>query len=232
MAVLVLGTPKGGAGKSTSTLLIGTTLARRGAKVTVIDADKNKDLMDWYGNGGKPIKVIPAGTEDGFVSKLDKEAASADLVIIDLAGAAIGGAMSNIMSRSILRADLVLVPMQPSRLDAKHAARMVDLIKQEAEVLRTSIPFRMFLTQTSEAVPTRATKRIVAQMEKKGFPFLRTQVGKREPFRSLFERDCTLDQLTVKEFPTLPQAVENAEKFTDEVVAVLKSIVAKGKAAA
>lgn len=226
MSILVMGTPKGGAGKSTSTVVLSTTLARRGAKVTVIDADKNLDLMDWYGKGGKPIKVMPAGTEEDFVRKLDAEARSADLVIVDLAGAG-----TQIMSRSILRADLVLIPMQPSKLDAKHAGRMIGLIQQEMDVLRRTIPFRLFMTRTSEAVPTRATKSLIKKMTDQGMPFLTTHLNERVSFKSLFEQNCTLWDLDPKKVSGVPQAIENAEKFTNEVVDVMKAIVS-GRVAA
>ncbi len=227
MAVLVLGTPKGGAGKSTTSVLIGTTLAHRGAKVTIIDTDKNADLIGWYGQGKKKITVSGNVTEEGFIPLLDKAANANDLVIIDLAGAA-----TTVMSRSILRADLVLIPMQPGALDAKHAARMVGLIQQEEQVIRRSIPFRIVMTRTSEGVPTRATKKLVQQMKANGLPFLTTQVNQREPFRSLFELNCSLYDLDPKQFSTLPQAIGNSERLTDEVVEVLKSLVQKGKSAA
>ena len=219
MAVLVLGTPKGGAGKSTTSILIGTVLAHRGAKVTIIDTDKNADLLGWYGQGKKPITVTGNVREEDFIPVLDRAAENNDLVIIDLAGAA-----TTIMSRSILRADLVLIPMQAGALDAKHAARMVTLIQQEEQVIRQQIPFRIVMTRTSDTVPTKATRKMVLQMQAKGLPFLATQVNQREPFRSLFELNCTLYDLDAKQFATLPQAIENAERLADEVTGVLKSI--------
>lgn len=219
MAVLVIGTPKGGAGKSTAAVLIGTTLAQRGATVTIIDTDKNADLLGWYGQGKKHIQVTGNVREEDFIPVLDRAAQDRDLVIVDLAGAA-----TTVMSRSILRADLVIIPMQPGALDAKHAARMVGLIQQEELVIRRHIPFRLMMTRTSDTVPTKATRRMVQQMEANGLPFLRTQVNQREPFRSLFELNCSLYDLDPKQFGTLPQAIDNAERLTDEVTGVLKAI--------
>ena len=220
MAVLVIGTPKGGAGKSTSSVLIGTTLARKGARVKIIDTDKNADLLGWYGQGKSHISVTGNVRDEDFIPLLDKAAHEHDLVIVDLAGAA-----TTVMSRAILRADLVLIPMQPGALDAKHAARMVGLIQQEEQVIRSHIPFRIMLTRTNEGVPTRATKKIMEQMQAKGLPFLQTQVAQREPFRSLFELNCSLYDLDPKQFATLPQAIKNAEQLTDEVTEILKGIV-------
>jgi hypothetical protein len=54
MATIVFASPKGGAGKSTSAVLLATELASRGATVTVIDADPNKPLSQWPKRPGKP----------------------------------------------------------------------------------------------------------------------------------------------------------------------------------
>ena len=42
MPVIVFATPKGGAGKTTSALLLASELAARGATVAIIDADPEK----------------------------------------------------------------------------------------------------------------------------------------------------------------------------------------------
>lgn len=195
-------------------------MARKGAKVTIIDTDKNADLLGWFGQGKKHLTVTGNVRDEDFIPNLDKAAQENDLVIVDLAGAA-----TTVMSRAILRADLVLIPMQPGALDAKHAARMVGLIQQEEQVIRRSIPFRIVLTRTSEGVPTRATKKLIQQMTEKGLPFLKTQVNQREPFRSLFELNCSLYDLDPKQFGTLSQAIDNAERLTAEVTEILKGIV-------
>ena len=47
MPVVVFANPKGGAGKSTSALVLAQTFAKAGASVTVIDADPNRPILDW-----------------------------------------------------------------------------------------------------------------------------------------------------------------------------------------
>ncbi len=44
MPVISFANPKGGAGKTTSALLLATELAARGAAVTIIDADPERDF--------------------------------------------------------------------------------------------------------------------------------------------------------------------------------------------
>jgi len=47
MPTIVFASPKGGAGKSTSAVVLATELAQKGAAVTVIDADPNHPVSQW-----------------------------------------------------------------------------------------------------------------------------------------------------------------------------------------
>ncbi len=47
MPVVVAANPKGGSGKSTTCIVIGTTLASQGASVRIIDADPQRTLARW-----------------------------------------------------------------------------------------------------------------------------------------------------------------------------------------
>jgi chromosome partitioning protein len=59
MPVFAFANPKGGAGKSTSALILAQALTRSGASVTVIDADPNRPILDWRsGVSQSPIRVI------------------------------------------------------------------------------------------------------------------------------------------------------------------------------
>jgi chromosome partitioning protein len=226
MPVIVMATPKGGAGKSTTSLVLGLTLAERGASVTVVDADDNQPLVTWAQGRAQQISVLGGVTDSTFVSMVDKESASKDLVIIDLEGVA-----TRIMSRAIMRADLVLIPVQPSKLDAQQAGRMVSLIRQEEEILRRPIPFRIIMTRTSEAVPTKTTKSLLTEMAKNGIPALRTHLHERVAYKALFERACSLTELDPKEISGVPQAVRNADALADEVTDLLKSLLSQQAAA-
>jgi chromosome partitioning protein len=47
MPIVVAANTKGGSGKSTSSLILGTTLARMGATVRIVDADPQKTLLSY-----------------------------------------------------------------------------------------------------------------------------------------------------------------------------------------
>ena len=63
MPTIVFANPKGGAGKSTSAVILATQLAHKGADVTIIDADPNKPVSQWAKRGGdefdKPMISVP-----------------------------------------------------------------------------------------------------------------------------------------------------------------------------
>lgn len=226
MPTIVVANPKGGAGKSTTSLILGLTLAEKGAKVCLIDQDANHPLTTWHNGQSRSVKVIGGLTDETFVSTLDREAGEGDAVIVDLEGAA-----TRIMSRAIMRADLVLVPMQASTIDAMQAGRAVSLIRQEEELLRRQIPLRVVLTRTSEAVPTRIQKKIVADMAANGVPALRTALNERAAFKAVFEYRCALSELDPAKVSGVPQARANADAFAAEVADLVREIVA-GRAAA
>jgi chromosome partitioning protein len=219
MPVIVMATPKGGAGKTTTSLVLGLTLAGRGGKISLIDADDNQPLVRWAKDRTTPVNVYGGVTDSSFVPLVDRESDAQDLVIVDLEGMA-----SRTMSRAIMRSDLVLIPVQASELDAQEAGRMVALIQQEEIILRRPVPYRIILTRTSSAVPTKTTKTLLAELAANGIPALRTHLNERVAYRALFERRCSLTELDPSVVNGVPQALANAEALADEITALLLSL--------
>jgi chromosome partitioning protein len=89
MLIISVANPKSGSGKSTSSLVIGTTLAKQGATVTIVDADPNQPLMNWSkGDTKNPARIIGGISEDQIIDTIDNEAAENQFVIVDLEGTA------------------------------------------------------------------------------------------------------------------------------------------------
>ena len=57
MPTIVFASPKGGAGKSTSAVLLATELAAKNASVTIIDADPNRPVSRWAKRPNKPASL-------------------------------------------------------------------------------------------------------------------------------------------------------------------------------
>jgi len=214
--VISIANPKGGAGKSTAALVLGTTLAAAGATVSIIDCDPNQPISDWAkGETKSRLRVLgaPEVSETSIIGVTNRERSQQQFVIIDLEGTA-----SRMVSRAISRSDLVLIPMQASTVDAKQAARAVSLVLEEKEVLEREIPFKVMFTRTSAAIPTRGEKRIVKDLEQSGIPVLRTHLNERTAFKSLFEYRLTLDELDQEVVNGVPAASENSKRFMEEIV--------------
>ena len=90
MPVIAFANPKGGAGKTTSALLLASELAARGARVAIIDADPERWISQWGALPGKPATITILGdiTEDTIVDQIEAAAAEAQFVVVDLEGTA------------------------------------------------------------------------------------------------------------------------------------------------
>ena len=102
MPTVVFANPKGGAGKSTSAVILATQLALKGAEVTILDADPNKPVSQWAKRGDAPahINVIADISETTIIDEIDAAAQKTAFVVVDLEGTA-----SMMVAYAISRAD-------------------------------------------------------------------------------------------------------------------------------
>ena len=145
MPVIVVASPKGGAGKTTCAVLLGTEFARRGIDVRLADCDPNACLTIWANKAKLPkgIHLLEDVKEDTIVRQVRDADDDGRIVIVDLQGSA-----SLMMSRAIATADLVLTPMGATSLDAEIGARALALVAVEEEVLGRQIEQAVVLTRT------------------------------------------------------------------------------------
>lgn len=220
MPVICAANPKGGAGKSTTILAIATALAQQGGTVTIIDADPNKPITDWRKGLSKlPLKVISDATEANIRDLINTAAAEAQFVFVDLEGTA-----SRLASRAIIRADLTLIPLGGSALDAKQAARAVGLVRESEEDIGRKINFTLAFNRTSPPPFIRRIEReITTQMLENELPVLKTHLYRREAYNAMFMERTSLFELNPAKVNGLEAAIDNAIQLTEEVLDVLKS---------
>jgi chromosome partitioning protein len=218
MPTIVFASPKGGAGKSTSALLLATELAHRGAAVSLIDADPNRPLAKWVAAGGKPanLSVVDNVTEKSIIDVIDAEAARVPFVVVDLEGTA-----SKMVSFAISRADLVIIPTKASQLDAVESAEAILEVRRAERFVRHAIPAAVLFTQTSRAIRSRGFASIEGQFRHNGVPVMDCQIFEREAYRAMFAFGTTLRGLDAGDVRNIPAAIENAGTFADEVIAML-----------
>ena len=231
MPVIVFASPKGGAGKSTSAVVLACELARSGADVVIIDADPNRPVSKWAKLDGRPanLSVVADVTESTIIDEIETWATRVPFLLVDLEGTA-----SMTVAYAISRADLVIVPVQGSQLDAAEAAKAIKLIRQQEKAFTREIPHTVLFTRTSTVIRPRLLGHIRQELHAACVPIMTAQMHEREAFRAIFSFGGTLDTLLPSQVSNLPAASANAWGVAAEVVALLRATsqkTRKGRAA-
>jgi chromosome partitioning protein len=228
MPTIVFASPKGGAGKSTSAVVLATELAGQGATVVVIDADPNRPVSRWASRPGKPssLTVVADVTEDAILDRIDQASRQAAFVIVDLEGTA-----SLMVGYAISRADLVIIPTQGSLLDATEAVKAIRLVRNMEKTAGKTIPTAILFTRTSAAIRPRSLQAIEAEFAQSGVQVLETQMHERDAFKGLFAFGGSLADLDRSQVGNVAAAITNARAFAAEILAILKPAAKVGEAA-
>ncbi|MFV0292195.1 MAG: ParA family protein [Paracoccus sp. (in: a-proteobacteria)] len=211
MPTIVIASPKGGAGKSTTAVLLGTELAHAGASVVMLDCDPNGSLTLWRNRGPLPsrVSVVSGITESGIVKAIKKYDGDGRIVIVDLEGVA-----SRLVSRAISQADLVITPMRATTLDATIGVRALELIAEEEEALGRHIPHAVIFTMT-KAVRSKQHTGIEESLMTQGVDLIRPPLMERAAFSALFEFGGDLRSMPPQ--GNMDSALENAREFAQAV---------------
>lgn len=220
MPVISFANPKGGAGKTTTALILASELATKGAQVTIIDADPEKWISQWGALDGKPdnITIISDVTEESIPDQIEEASRTAQFVIVDLEGTA-----SLMVANAIGMSDLVIIPTQGSSMDAKGGAKTIKLIRNQERMARRDIPHAVVFTRAGAAIATRSLKSVVEQLKNAGIDMFSTAIVERAAFRDMFAFGGVLGGLDPAQVSNIDKAQHNAQQFAGEVIARLKA---------
>ncbi|WP_424137736.1 AAA family ATPase [Roseomonas chloroacetimidivorans] len=126
---LIISTAKGGSGKTTTARNLAVAAAHEGLRVLLVDTDAQQALARWAER--RPEQAPPVACEvialaeiEGHLNRLD--ASEVDVVIVDTPP---GVESSPSQMQALLqKADLVLVPVQPSDDDIESATPWMELL--------------------------------------------------------------------------------------------------------
>lgn len=219
MPTIVFVSPKGGVGKTTAALVLASQLAR-GTKVTVLDADPNHPIATWAEGANLPgnLTVLADANEDTIIDRIEEAAAKTPFVVVDLEGTA-----AKIVLLAVSQADLVIIPMQGSQLDAEQTSRAIRVVRQQEKMTGRATPYGVLLTRTSPIIRTRTMGHIQAGLGDAQVPVFATQLNEREAFRAMFSFQRTLEMLNRSDVANLDKAIANAEDFAAEIVEKLRA---------
>ncbi|MGH7097082.1 MAG: division plane positioning ATPase MipZ [Stellaceae bacterium] len=229
MPNIVIAQPKGGVGKSTSANILMTSLARRGATVTGIDADRNRPQIKWALRAGvrlpqypqhqpsilPSLSIIEETAEESLIDTIQAASAASQFVIVDLEGVA-----SQAATFAISQADMVVIPCGPSYLDAVEAAAVLKVVKACEQMSRQPIriPAAVIFTKTSPAIRPDTLREIERQFERAQTPIYDVRLHTRSAYAAIFSRGTPLHELNPSKVHNLKAAIENAEAFMAETI--------------
>lgn len=218
MPTIAFASSKGGAGKTTSAIVLGTELAANGARVVMIDADPARRLIDWSTRAPMPdrIEIVISRGEEAIQDEIEEARRRAAFVLIDLEGSA-----SQRTSFSIAESDLVIVPTADEHQDAKAALDTLREVARVGRAMRRDVPAAILFVRTNAAVKSRLEKYINAETRKTA-PSFKTELHKRTAFSSLHNAGAGLRELDPMDVNGIDKAIENASEWASEVVEMLK----------
>lgn len=215
MAVITFANTKGGAGKTTAVLLLATELARKGYRVTVLDADPQHWISRWHEISGQVpnISVIDFVTSASLPQHISENKHNTDYFIVDLPGA-----RNPMLATAIGLSDHVLIPIQGCAMDARGGAQVLELLQYLDEKAGIQIGHSVVLTRVNSMVTTRALALVKSLLSERHVPVLDTAIIERSAFRDIFDCGGTLHTLDAARVSNLDKARENARCFAEEIM--------------
>ncbi|HEY9858705.1 MAG TPA: AAA family ATPase [Candidatus Obscuribacterales bacterium] len=213
MTIIALINQKGGCGKSTTAVHFTYWLAtKKKEKVLLVDADAQQSSSAWLEGMELEIPYKVVQTPDDLLEQIPVLALQYDQLIVD------GPASLAEATRAILfRADLAIVPVQPTGVDLRSASDAVRLIKQAQSVRGGSPIASVFLSRAVKG--TKLKDEAYALLSKTPeVTLLKTVIHQKQAIA-----DTSGQSATVWDLPSRP-ATESAreyERLFKEILAVL-----------
>jgi chromosome partitioning protein len=122
--MIVFANTKGGVGKSTLAVHLAVWLHDRGAKVALLDCDKQRSSSEWISEAEPRITLAVGNTPEEVASLAKVLHRSHDFVVGDGPGG-----LDDLSRTLLLLADLALFPISPSILDLRSVAQATAILK-------------------------------------------------------------------------------------------------------
>jgi chromosome partitioning protein len=181
VATISIASAKGGCGKTTLAILLGTELALEGYTVSLLDCDVNQHATAFGKKAQIPgFRVVPAIDEGNVLAALREANTSADVVIIDLPGGS-----STLALKALQRSHFVLVPCQVSLPDVRDAMKTLSQIADAADLARSEIARSLIWTRLLPGFESRSARHVRESVEGKELAVFRTALVERAAFREL-----------------------------------------------
>ena len=213
-----LTSPKGGVGKTTLAVIIASEAVRHGQTVTLVEADPNGHLKDWYNKNLCPNEVSFIFDDDPSGGKIQNHIEAAaqktDIVIIDTEGtvnrrADISGQLANI----------VAIPLQFSNLDLKGALSAYNSLVQAENISGAIIPKLLVPNKVSSAIRTKDETNIRNAIHEANIPLCNPGILDKSAFRQMMAIGCLLHDLPQHtDINNIQPAFDNAQSLLSNMI--------------
>lgn len=212
--VIAVLTQKGGAGKTSVSMLIAGELAERGNRVLVVDADAQGTATLWS-KAASDEAPFPAAVVNlsAYAEKLHREVqkqlAAYDYIIVDTPPSVEATAPQS----ALAIAHLAIVPVPPSPADLWSASGAKALVER-ARIINDELKVVILVNMMKR---TALAKAVLDQLGDFGFPVLNTQLSTLTAYQEAMLSGSTVAALGKSAKP----AAEKIKELTDEVLALL-----------
>ncbi len=208
---------KGGSGKTTLSMQLAGTLARRKNKVLVVDADPQGTATRWAASADDenpfPVSVIGLSAANEKVHReVKKFVGDYDFIVIDCPPAA----DSPVPQSALLIADLALVPIIPSPLDLWASVGIRQVIENVSDINET---LKAHLVVNQCQPKTNLAKDTLEVLPEFGIPVCKNYLRQRTAYR----QSAVFGQ-TVQDFGSKAKdAIQEIEALTKEILSILNN---------
>ena len=213
MPIIAFVNQKGGCAKSTTSVHLAYWLTSKKKKnVLLIDADAQRSSSVWLASLEADIPFEVLQTPDDLLEQIPLLAERYEYLVVD-APAGLAEACRAIL----FRADLAIVPCQPTGIDLKSASDAVRIIRQAQSVRGGAPAAAIFLSRAVRG--TRLLDEAISLLTKTNIPVLKTVIHQKQAIADTFGQSKVVWNLLGK------SATESANEFDrlfKEIMRMLK----------
>ncbi len=216
-SIIAIANLKGGVGKSTLSQNLGVSLVKQGRSVCIVDTDtEQKSTAEWgerrEARGHDPLAVHLV-QEERLAKEVSEFSKKYDFVLVDGSPA-----LSEVATKIMMVADLVLVPVMPSGNDYGALEKFLvryDDVRAMLQARGIELELAVVLNGYNDRVIV--NKAISEAIKKLDVPVLKTEIAHRAAYQEANLTGAGVLELTDR------KAVQEIEALTEEVLKILQS---------